>query len=242
MKVLGVIPARYASTRFPGKALAPILGVPMIARVYDRARQAGVLDELIVATDDARIRDVVREAGGVAVMTAADHHSGTDRVWEAARGTDAEVIVNIQGDEPLIDPRAIALACGPVLEGYAPMATLAVPMTDPARFAAPDQVKVVCDAGGQAVYFSRAPVPHGALSRWGRFLGHIGLYVYRREALERFVAASPGALERCEKLEQLRALELGIAIQVVEIERTGPAVDRPEDIPVVDRWVRGHGS
>jgi len=239
--VLGVIPARFGSTRFPGKPLAPILGKPMIQWVYERARQAHRLDEVVIATDDERIYRAAAQFGANVAMTSPDHPSGTDRVWEAASQTTASVIVNIQGDEPGIEPEVIDAACAPVIAGEAPMATLAVVVVDPQRFTDANQVRVVTDRRGLALYFSRAPIPWGGWEQPGRFLAHLGLYAYSRSALHKLTSLPPSQLERAEKLEQLRALENGIAIRVVTVQRHSPAVDVPADIGRAERWLSDHG-
>ncbi len=244
---VGVIPARWGSTRFPGKMLHPLCGRPLLEWVVRRARGARRLDAVLVATDDPRILAAAAGWGVEAVMTSPGHPSGTDRVAEAVRGRDAEVVVNVQGDEPLIDPALIDAVAGALLEDAAwQMATAAVPMPDPEEAARPAAVKVVCDARGRALYFSRAPIPfvrepeEAALAAGSR-LRHVGLYGYRRAFLERFVAAGPCPLERIEKLEQLRALHLGAAIRVLTADRAGAGVDTPEDVPRAEAALRAAG-
>lgn len=243
-----VIPARYASTRLPGKPLADIAGQPMIVRVAAAARSSRA-DGVWVATDDERIVSAVRQHGFDAVMTDANHLSGTDRIAEVAdqlNWDDADIVVNVQGDEPLLDPALIDLVAG-ALRGDpdAAMATAAHPLTSAADFFNPNVVKVVCDARGRALYFSRAPIPwdrdqfadrRDALPEDLPAQRHIGLYAYRVSFLRRFgeLAASP--LERCESLEQLRALWHGYSIQVVSIDHPpAPGVDTPEDLERVRR-------
>ena len=243
-----VIPARYASTRLPGKPLADIAGQPMIVRVAAAARRAQA-DCVWVATDDQRIAEAVRRHGFDAVMTSANHASGTDRIAEVAdqlKWDDADIVVNVQGDEPLLDP-ALINAVAVALRGDpdAAMATAAHPLTAAADFFSPNVVKVVCDVRGRALYFSRAPIPwdrdHFADTRDSLPAGlpaqrHIGLYAYRVSFLRRFgqLAASP--LEGCESLEQLRALWHGYPIQVVSVEHPpAPGVDTPEDLERVRR-------
>ncbi len=233
MKILGVIPARYKSTRLEGKPLADILGKPMIQYVYEAARQAKSLSEVIVATDDERIARAVRQFGGEAIMSAADHASGTDRVAEAARARDAGMIVNIQGDEPLIQPRMID-ECVDALQ-YSDGAGLSTVMKRIAEdaFHDPGVVKVVCDARGRALYFSRSLIPYPRTRTAGfAVFEHIGLYAYTKECLLRLAALPPTRLELIEGLEQLRALENGIAIQVVETQCGGEliSVDTAEDL------------
>ncbi|HWP35323.1 MAG TPA: 3-deoxy-manno-octulosonate cytidylyltransferase [Thermodesulfobacteriota bacterium] len=253
MTVLAVIPARYASSRFPGKPLAPLSGRPMIQWVYERARRARLVDDVLVATDDERIAEAVGRFGGRAVRTQAAHPSGTDRIAEVVRGLGAaapDVIVNVQGDQPLLEPSAIDRAVAPLLEDPAvEMATLATPLADPRDVADPNRVKVVTDLAGFALYFSRAPVPyrrdgHAAGSGEGgpRAVKHIGLYVYRRPTLLRLASLAPTPLERAESLEQLRALEHGIRIKVVMVEADCPEVDTPEDLARVEAAVAAGGA
>ncbi len=234
MKVLGVIPARYASTRFQGKPLALIAGKPMIQWVYERAKRAKLLDEVVVATDDRRIEKAVKGFGGKVVLTSARHKSGTDRVAEAARNTKAAIIINIQGDEPLIEPRAIDRAVEALLEDKdSELSTLAAPASREA-LCDPDIVKVVCDQKGHALYFSRATIPYPREREGGEALQHIGLYAYRKAALQKLSRLAMSRLERVEKLEQLRALENGMKIKVVKIPKGWPSVDRPEDLKKVE--------
>ncbi len=237
MHCIGVIPARYQSSRFPGKPLADINGSPMIQWVYDRAMQTQSLDEVIVATDNPQIRDAVQAFGGRVTMTSAAHRSGTDRVAEVAESLDAELIVNIQGDEPLIDPAAIDAAVRP-LAHYPDreMATLACPIADEEAVNNPNMVKVVFASDGRALYFSRAPIPFhrrrpgDSGSGEDGFWQHIGLYVYRRDFLLKFAAYEPTRLEKTESLEQLRALEHGHNIHVEQTDYRSVAVDTPEDL------------
>lgn len=215
-----IIPARLGSTRLPGKPLAEIGGQPMIRRVYERARAARGIATVVVATDDRRIADAVRAAGGQAVLTRADHPSGTDRLAEVARGLGARVIVNVQGDLPFLDPRMVeALAELHATQPDLEMSTLCAPITDPTEFASPHVVKVVTDSHGFALYFSRAPIPHSrdGHARPGVVLGrrHVGIYAYRRDVLLALSTLPPSPLERREGLEQLRALERGVRIRVV---------------------------
>jgi 3-deoxy-manno-octulosonate cytidylyltransferase (CMP-KDO synthetase) len=232
--VVAVIPARYASERFPGKPLAPIAGVPMIVRVLHNIEQSSSIDRVLVATDDERIATAVRGAGGAVVMTAPDLPSGSDRVWAAIAGIDAEIVVNVQGDEPLLPATVVdALVDRLDDERY----DLATPVIRVPRLtaASPDVVTVARDDDGTARYFSRSTIPHGADPVWR----HIGVYAYRRVALERFVTAPPGSLEKMEKLEQLRALSLGLHIAAVEVEALTHAVDRPADVAAVERALAG---
>lgn len=234
MRVLGVIPARYRSSRFEGKPLAEILGKPMVQHVWERAWAAGCLDELIVATDDERIRDAVLAFGGRAVMTSTEHRSGTDRAAEAAQATTADVIVNIQGDEPMIEPAMIAEVVRPFREGSgACVVTVKKEVLQDAQFADPGVVKVVTDQAGWALYFSRSLIPYPR-TRTQQFhvYEHVGLYAYTRECLLRLASLPVSTLEEIESLEQLRALENGIRILVVQTAcRTeAVSVDTPEDL------------
>ena len=248
MSIRVVIPARYASTRLPGKPLADIAGQPMIVRVAAAARRAKS-EGVWVATDDERVAAAVREHGFEAVMTRADHVSGTDRIAEVAdrlAWDDADIVVNVQGDEPLLDPALIEAVAG-ALRGDpdAAMATASHPLTNADDFFNPNVVKVVCDVRGRALYFSRAPIPwdrdrfadrRDALPTDHSAQRHIGLYAYRVSFLRHFgeLAASP--LERCESLEQLRALWHGYPIQVISIDHPpAPGVDTPEDLQRVRR-------
>ncbi len=236
MKAIGVIPARYKSTRLPAKPLADILGKPMIQHVYENAKKARGLDSVVVATDDERIVAAVKAFGGAVVMTDPDHASGTDRVAEVAAGSDAALVVNIQGDEPLLDPAMIdecVQALKDALEqGDVGMSTMAKRVGEDV-FHDPSVVKLVRDARGRALYFSRSliPYPRYRTSSFGVF-EHIGLYAYTRECLERLSKLPPGELEEIEKLEQLRALENGISIQVAETkcESELVSVDTQEDL------------
>ena len=244
MKILAVIPARYASTRFPGKPLISIAGKPMIERVWERARRASRVSDVIVATDDERIVQAVKSFGGEAVLTRADHRSGTERVAEVAVAhPDAEIVVNVQGDMPLIEPAAIDAAIEAVRrEEDVRLGTLAVAITNPAEIMDPNVVKTVIDFDGNALYFSRAPIPwvrDRGDTVHARHLKHVGLYVFRREALLEFATFPQGDLERIEQLEQLRWLENGYRIRVEETEYTTVEVDRPEDVKRVEQLLAG---
>jgi 3-deoxy-manno-octulosonate cytidylyltransferase (CMP-KDO synthetase) len=242
MNTVAVIPARYASTRFPGKPLISIGGKTMIERVWERARQAKLVSKVIVATDDERIASVVRSFGGEVALTRADHRSGTERVAEvAAAHKEAEILVNVQGDMPLIDPAAIDAAIEALGEDESVnMATLAVPISNAAEIMDPNVVKTVVDFDGNALYFSRAPIPW-VRDRGGpvhaKHLKHLGLYVFRREALLEFATFPQGDLERIEQLEQLRWLENGNRIRVAEIEQESVEVDTPEDVKRVEKML-----
>jgi len=230
-----VIPARYGATRLPGKPLAEIDGRPMIWYVWDKARRAETPARVVVATDDARIAAVVRGFGGEAVMTSPDCQSGTDRVAEAARGMDEEVIVNLQGDEPMMHPSVVDAVAAPlVADPGVLMSTAALLQDDPAEYGRPSVVKVVVDARGDALYFSRSPIPHYRDTGAGRYRKHLGIYGYRREFLFRVAALPPSLLEEAERLEQLRVLESGYRIRVVDVAHDSVGVDTPEDLKAVE--------
>lgn len=234
MNALIVIPARYASTRFPGKPLADIAGKSLIRRVYDRATTTEVASQVWVATDDVRIFEHVREFGGRVVMTRDDHESGTDRIAEALHEIESrehvtfDQIVNVQGDEPLIDMRSVDGVIT-LLQADAgiDVATLCCPIFSEAEFRGRDVVKVVRDLEGNALYFSRAAIPHDSPSLARR---HVGLYAYQRRALLAFPDLDPSPLEREEKLEQLRLLQNGFRIRVLDTDKPHAGVDRPEDV------------
>ncbi|MBI3784107.1 MAG: 3-deoxy-manno-octulosonate cytidylyltransferase [Deltaproteobacteria bacterium] len=233
-RVVVIIPARYESTRLPGKPLAVIDGKPMIQRVYERARGIPGIDSVLVATDDQRIAAVIRDCGGAAVMTRSTHVSGTDRIAEAAAALDAEVIVNVQGDLPFLQPSMVADAVD-LLRGDSavPMATIKTPIRQRAEMENPNVVKVVTDRDGYAIYFSRSPIPFWRDTVPASVLGykHLGVYAYRRDFLLTFTRLAPTPLEQAEKLEQLRALESGFRIKVAETAGgLGVEVDTPEDL------------
>jgi 3-deoxy-manno-octulosonate cytidylyltransferase (CMP-KDO synthetase) len=242
MRTAIVIPARYGSRRLPAKPLLRATGKYLIEHVYERAVQSRRAVEVVVATDDPRIRAAVESFGGRVAMTDRAHPSGTDRVAEVARGLNADVVVNLQGDEPEIDPAHLDLL--PDLLAADPgtdVATLAVPITSPEVWRNPNCVKVVCDAACRALYFSRSPIPFvrdgspDFASRPPRFLQHVGLYAYRRDFLLQLAALPPAPLEESEKLEQLRVLDLGRRIRVGMVNHCGRGVDTPEDY---ERFVR----
>lgn len=235
MSVAIVIPARYASSRLPGKPLLRETGKYLIQHVYERACEARCANIVVVATDDERIAAAVRRFGGQAVMTRADHPSGTDRIAEVAAGLTAKVIVNLQGDEPQIEPAAIDSLAGLLTDSSADMATLAVPISDRETYLNPNVVKVVCDAKGRALYFSRSPIPMvrdgdpDLTAKPPLFLQHLGVYAYRRDFLLRIAATPPHPLELTEKLEQLRVLGAGGTIRVGMIASAHKGVDTPAD-------------
>jgi 3-deoxy-manno-octulosonate cytidylyltransferase (CMP-KDO synthetase) len=240
MRIVGIIPARYASTRFPGKPLHPIAGKPLLQHVVERCRLATSLAEVIVATDDERIASVARKFSRVE-LTCADHPSGTDRIAEVVARLDCDAAVNIQGDEPLIDPAVIDAVAAAL--AHSEMSTAATPITDLAEYDNPNVVKVVTRADGQALYFSRRTIPclrdlaaRPAAEQLAAFpfLKHLGIYGYRRETLLRLVKFPVSPLEQAEKLEQLRALENGIGIAVVRVEYDSIGVDVPADVARVE--------
>jgi 3-deoxy-manno-octulosonate cytidylyltransferase (CMP-KDO synthetase) len=232
--VIAIIPARFESTRLPGKPLALIHGKPMIQHVYERTATARGVERVLVATDDERVRSAVRDFGGEVVMTDSRHASGTDRIAEVAAGLDVDVIVNVQGDLPYLEPDMVERALAPMRgDARLPMSTLSTAITSDEEWRNPNVVKVVTDRDGYALYFSRAPVPHrrdGESFDAALAQRHIGLYVYRRAFLLAFAALQPTPLERCEKLEQLRALEHGHRIRVVQVEKAAIEVDTPQDL------------
>ena len=233
----GIIPARYDSSRFPGKPLAEIHGMPMFWHVWRRASQCPELTSVVLATDDLRIESTAKRLNVPVVMTRADHPSGTDRVREAAETlniADQAVVVNVQGDEPALNPMMISQLIRPFADPGVLVSTLARRI-DAKSAQNPDQVKVVLDAAGNALYFSRAMIPWPRDPTGDVFLGHIGIYAFRCRILKKFVTLPVGRLEAIEKLEQLRLLENRIAIHVVETEYESVGVDRPEDI---DRVIR----
>ncbi len=241
--MLGIIPARYASTRFPGKPLALVAGKPLIQRVVERCQQAKSLSEVVVATDDTRIWEVAQNFCRVE-MTAPHHPSGSDRIAEVAERNPCDAIINIQGDEPLIDPVVIDEVAEAL--GDAEMSTAATPLRNPEEYDNPNVVKVVASVGGRALYFSRRAIPYlrEAASRSVTeqlaafpFLKHLGIYGYRRDALLRLVKFPVSPLEHAEKLEQLRALENGIGIEVVTVDYDSVGVDVPADVQRVEKMI-----
>ena len=241
MKAVGIIPARYASSRFPGKALAMLGDRTLIQHVYDRASEAETLSLVVVATDDNRIASAVRDFGGKVVMTSPRHPSGTDRVAEAARDLDVGVVVNIQGDEPFISPKVIDQAVAP-FESRPELAisTLCHAIEDEASLHDPNVVKVVSDLRGHALYFSRSLIPHPRRGHRERAFAHIGLYAYRKDFLLRFASLPQGRLEQAEALEQLRVLENGERILVIPTDGyVGIGVDVPADLERAESFLKG---
>ena len=244
VKIVGIIPARYASTRFPGKPLALVAGKPLIQRVIAQCQKAKSLSEVIVATDDARIVSAVKNFCRVE-MTRLEHPSGSDRIAEVAERCDCDAVVNIQGDEPLIEPSVIDSVANALVN--CEMSTAATRIKNPAELDNPNVVKVVVTAAGRALYFSRRTIPYLREAASGSrseqlaafaFLKHLGIYGYRRETLLRLVKFPVSPLEAAEKLEQLRALENGIGIAVVKVDYNSVGVDAPEDVEWVERFLR----
>jgi 3-deoxy-manno-octulosonate cytidylyltransferase (CMP-KDO synthetase) len=242
-KVVVVIPARYGSTRLPGKPLVLLAGKPMIQRVYERAKLAKQANQVIVATDDERIVKAVEAFGGEARMTRTDHRTGTERVAEVAAHVEGDIFVNVQGDEPLLDPAAVDTAVSSLLEEpTALISTVATPIKTPGDIMDPNVVKTVLDFDGNALYFSRAPIPwvrDTASKTLVRHLKHLGLYVFQREALLEYATLPQGELERIEQLEQLRWMENGWKIRVAEVEHDAVSVDVPEDVGRVEKLLQG---
>jgi 3-deoxy-manno-octulosonate cytidylyltransferase (CMP-KDO synthetase) len=244
-QIVAVIPARFASSRLPGKALADIDGQPMIEHVYRRAAAASSVRRVIVATDDLRIVDAVRRFGGEVRLTRDDHVSGTDRLAEVAATLECDVVVNVQGDEPLVAPESIDRLVTPfATDTSLSMTTLYRRIGNPKELADPNVVKVVLDRAGYALYFSRAPIPHMRDPRGGfpPLYKHVGLYAYRRSALLVLATLEPTPLERAESLEQLRAIEHGIRIKAVETQHDSISVDTPDDLEAVRRLLAAPAS
>ena len=239
MNILAVIPARHGSTRFPGKPLASVAGLPMIQRVYTRVAASGACDKVVVATDDERIASIVREFGGHVVMTSLDCPNGTMRCHEAvvaleAEGAHVDAVLNIQGDEPFVHPEQITQLADMLRKPDAAVVTLAKSMPADPEIQSPHRVKVVRNLKGRAQMFSRSPLPHGN----GPWLQHVGLYGFTRTALEALVQLSPTPLEQRERLEQLRWLDHGWRIDVGTTTHLTPAVDTPEDLVAIEQLIQ----
>lgn len=239
--VLAVIPARYASTRFPGKIIEPVAGKPLVYYAYQQALSASLVSDAVIAADDVKVVEALAPFDVKVVMTRADHPSGTDRIAEVAEKMDADIIVNVQGDEPLIDPATIDRAIQPLLDDPTlPMSTVKCLIKDPAEIVNPNAVKLICDVNGRALYFSRSPIPY-IRDQKDRdeappcYWVHVGLYVYRRDFLLRYAKLPQTPLEKLEKLEQLRVLENGFPIAVVETSYESIGVDTREDLERVRR-------
>lgn len=238
MKVVGVIPSRYASSRFPGKPLIDLKGKSMIQRVYENALKTTRLDEVIVATDDKRIFDHVQQFGGKVVMTSENHPSGTDRCGEVANQIDADIIINIQGDEPLVNPDQLNVLLSAFDDEDVKIATLGSPNISKEDIENPNRIKIVTNVVGNALYFSRSAVPNdyhykGNAQAFYPFLKHIGLYAFRRSCLQELVKLEATKLEQTESLEQLRWLYYGYSIRVIETTIETPNIDVPEDVEKV---------
>lgn len=238
-RAIAVIPSRFASVRFPGKALAVVDGKPLIRHVWERARRLQSVDRVVVATDDERIAGAVRAFGGEVVMTSPELPSGTDRVAQAVRGWPVDVVVNLQGDEPVFDVKAVDDLVAVMLEEPAiPMGTLAHPIGVPEEHRDPNKVKVVLDPAGFALYFSRAPIPFSRRPGLVTPLRHLGIYAFRADILQRFAGLAPTPLEQTEALEQLRALEHGIRIRVLLTPQASIGVDTPADLTEFAAYLR----
>ena len=245
MKIIGIIPARYGSTRLAGKPLKDICGKPMIQHVYEAAQGAQLLDQVYVATDDQRIVDAVAHFGGHVRLTSPDHKTGTDRIAEVAAGLDAAIVVNLQGDEPLVNPAMIDEVIQPfVAEPELPMSTLCVPILEEAALHDPNVVKVVFDQRGHALYFSRSLIPYPRKRENFTAYEHLGLYAYRKEFLMTYISLPQSRLEINESLEQLRVLEAGYRLKVVVSAHPyeGVSVDTPEDLERVRQIVQQRTS
>ena len=240
MKSVIVIPARYGASRFPGKSLARIQGRPMIQWVWEAACRSRLTQQVIVATDDERIADTATKFGADVVMTKKSHRSGTDRIAEVADKVSAQLYVNVQGDEPLLAPGAVDDLIRAMMESpRIPIGTLAHRIETEAEWRSPEVVKVVCNRHREALYFSRSPLPfQRGFDAKARLLRHVGIYAFRSRALETFVSLKPSALEIAESLEQLRALEHGMSIQVIETKYRCLGVDTPADLARVEAALR----
>ena len=244
--IAGIIPARYASSRFPGKSLVDILGKSMIQRVYEEAAKSKLLNKLVVATDDVRIMEHVQSFGGEAVMTGADHPSGTDRCWDALQqlGADYQYIINIQGDEPFLDPEQIDELAAILSDGTVELATQMIPVTNYEELFDRGEVKIVLNTNAEALYFSRMVIPfikgvdETEWHKHNTYYRHVGLYAYRRDVLEKITKLPVSSLERAESLEQLRWLEHGFKIKCVPTRFESHCIDTPEDIEKVLRRMK----
>jgi len=242
MQNIGVIPARWASTRFEGKVLADIDGKSMIQHVWGRAKQARLLNDVFVACDDQRVFDHVNAFGGKAVMTSADHSCGTDRIAEVCKNIDAEIVVNIQGDEPLIEAQVIDKLCESLMaDESCPMATVVKLLDDPNELENPNVVKVVIDQNQNALYFSRSVIPYARdkdKKQEIKYFKHFGLYAYRKDFLMQYHDLPSSPLEKTEQLEQLRALQAGYKIKTIQTELDSIGVDTPEDLKRVKQYLQ----
>jgi 3-deoxy-manno-octulosonate cytidylyltransferase (CMP-KDO synthetase) len=240
-RVVGVVPARLDSTRFPGKVLAPIHGRPLLQHVFERLEEAGRVDEVMVATDSDQVAEAAASFGGRVAMVRTPCATGSDRVAAAVAGMDADVVINLQADQPMIAPADIDMTVEALETSDAvDLVTLAFGADDRRGYESPDVVKVVAGEGGRALYFSRSPVPHASEGAGDRplYLHHVGIYCFRRAALERFASCERGTLEQRESLEQLRAIENGMAVGLVLTDTQTVSVDRPGDIALVEKRMR----
>ncbi|MDC0835077.1 3-deoxy-manno-octulosonate cytidylyltransferase [Leptolyngbya valderiana BDU 20041] len=240
MKILAVIPARYQSQRFPGKPLVRLGERPMVQWVYEAACQCPLFDRVVVATDNDKIADCVREFGGRVEMTRDDHLTGTDRVAEVAeRYPEMEVVANVQGDQPFVTPRSLSQLLDPYLQGETPeMTTLGCPLDSEAAYRDPNTVKVLCDVRGHALYFSRAPIPYYRNRGSAPVYHHLGLYAFRQDFLAEYAKLTPTPLEQCEGLEQLRVLEHGYAIRVCQTEKAAIEINTPDDLDKAQLYIQ----
>jgi 3-deoxy-manno-octulosonate cytidylyltransferase (CMP-KDO synthetase) len=244
MRILAIIPARYASSRFPAKLLAPVQGKSVLQRTYESVRASALIDDIIIATDDIRIQEHAAQFGATAVMTSTECKNGSERLIETLHRypelTDADIIVNIQGDEPCIHKETIDKTVQALLDGPSElMATAAVPITDPDEIMSPSVVKTVLDQNGHALYFSRSPIPGYLPTKPynGTYLKHLGIYAFRRPFLLKYATLANTPLQQIEDLEQLKVLEYGHKIRVVTVSGSSPHVDLPEDIKRVEQWL-----
>ncbi len=236
MKIIGVIPARWASTRFEGKVLADIAGKPMLQHVWERVSQSKLLDEVIIACDNDNVKMVAEDFGAKVVLTSKEHTCGTDRIAEVVNSIDVEIVLNIQGDEPLIDSKSIDDLIAAISEDKScNMATMIRPMTDVKEIENPNIVKVITDAKGNAIYFSRAKIPYERDERKAVFYKHFGIYAFRKKFLFQFRDLPRGKLEEIEKLEQLRVIENGYKIKTVIAQNDSIGVDTPEDLKKIEK-------
>ena len=246
--VVAIIPARYGSERFPGKVIMPLAGKPLVVHTYERTCRARVVNDVVVATDDERVVNALAAYDVKTVMTRGDHATGSDRIAEVAFSLDAEIVVNVQGDEPLVDPHLIDATVQPLLDDPSlPMATARHAIDDPTLYNDPNCVKVVCDQHGHALYFSRSTIPYIRDERIDPrtqpvYWQHIGLYVFRRDFLLKFANMPSTPLERLEKLEQLRVLEHGYAIAVVDAKEKAIGVDTPADLARAEKLLAEGGA
>jgi 3-deoxy-manno-octulosonate cytidylyltransferase (CMP-KDO synthetase) len=240
MKVVGVIPARHGSTRFPGKPLALILNKPMIQHVYEQVSKSKLLDSVVVATDHEEIKAVVEGFGGQAVLTSKSHETGSDRIEEVASKVEGDFFVNVQGDEPLIRPELIDALVSAAKESPTSVITAKTKIQNEEDIASPNVVKVVTDTNGNALYFSRSAIPYNRAQKEHTYFKHLGIYLYPKNILSQFVKLPQSSLEEIEMLEQLRLLENGFTIKVVETNYDAVGVDTPEDIQKVENILGGN--